>query len=741
MSVFRRSNALRRGNESVDGAQRFVSVSALERFLPNRANRWWWLGGTVVAVVLTFLSLPATFQRRVPDVAATERAREVARKNTIPIYTRDESELVHAQVFFRRVQDVLDIPRLTPEERIEALNRLPLTRFYLSNIPIETLLQNRSYFAEIERHTLDILERLLSRSIVLGGYGAGSLRAELAAYFDPKYTTQWSDVDSMTILIQPEQRIVPISELLTWEDSFVEAQRLARTLPLDASFSEESQQAIRSLVLALCRPFIRPNLFFNAEATRAAQQVNADAVPMVFRSTQQRPIRMFFGTFVVIALVAIVSGLFISSQPALVFRNYRPLAAWGVILFAALVLLYFGTRIVLRQRDVDYPILVVPVALAASLASILMGIGYGAFSTVFLSAIAGLMTGVSSPTSTAQMWTLVGSGLVAAYTMSDVHNRRDIVLAGFYVTLATAFGVFGVTLIQGDTPGKETLLLVLWAFASGLIVTASVPGVLPPFEYLSGTATDMELLELTDMNHPLLLEMQQVAPGTFNHSLNVGRLAEGAAEVIGTNALLARVGSLFHDIGKMKAPSYFIENQEGGTNPHDRLSPNVSAQVLIAHVEDGIEMAKEHKLPRAVIDLIPQHHGTSLIRFFYHKAAEHGDVVDESAFRYPGPKPQTKVGAILLLADSIEAAANARFKHITGLTPRDCENHVASIIHQHQSDGQLDECDLTQNDLRVIAESFQRMLLGMYHSRIDYPKETPLPALSDEVRPSDATPV
>jgi len=695
----------------------------------------------VVALVLTGLSLPATFHRRVPDVVATERAREIARKNTIPIYTRDDSELVHAQAFFQRVQDVLDIPHLQPQERIEALNRLPLTRFYLSNIPTETLLRYRPYFAEIERHTLDILERLLSRSIVLGGYGTGSLRAELAAYFDPQYTTRWPDVDSMTILIQPEQRIAPISELLTWEEAFVEAQRLARTLPLDPSLSPETQEAIRTLVLALCRPFIRPNLSFNAEATRAAQETNANAVPIVYRSTRQRPIRTVLGTFFIIALIALVSGLFISSQPSLVFRNYRPLATLGVILLAAVALLYFGTRIVLRQRDVDYPILVVPVALSASLASILMGAGYGVFSTVFLSAIAGLMSGVSSPTSTAQMWTLLSSGLVAAYMMSDVHHRRDIILAGFYVTLATTFSVFGVTLVQGDLSGKETLLLVLWAFAAGLIVTASIPGVLPPFEYLSGTATDMELLELTDMNHPLLLEMQQVAPGTFNHSLNVARLAEGAAEVIGANTLLARVGSLFHDIGKMKAPAYFIENQEGGENPHDRLSPAVSAQVLIAHVTDGIEMAKEHKLPAPVVDLIPQHHGTSLIRYFYHKAAEHGDVVDEAAFRYPGPKPQTKVGAILLLADSIEAAANARFKHLSALTPRDCKNHVESIIHQHQSDGQLDECDLTQNDLRVIAESFQRMLLGMYHSRIDYPKETPLPPFSDEERPSDATPV
>lgn len=722
---------MRRLPEPKREIRRPTSPNALERFLPSRQNYGWWLGGGAAVVVLTFLALPATFQRRVPDIPATERAREVARKNTLPIYIRDDTELAHAQTFFRRVQEVLDIPRLTPQERIEALQRLPLTRFYLSHIPIETLLENRPYFAEIERHTLDILERILSRAVVLGGYGPGSLRAELAAYFDPKYTTQWPDVDSMTILVQPEGRILPISELLTWEDAFVEAQRMARTLPLDSSLPPETQETLRSLVLALCRPFIRPNLFFNAEATRNAQEVNANAVPTIYRSTQQRPIRMFLGTLSVVGVLVGISGLFFSSQPAGFFRNARPWMALGATLSLGVGLLYVGTRtVMLRPGGVEYPILVVPVALASSLASILMGVGYGVFSTLFLSAIAGLMSGVTAPTSTAQMWTLLSSGLVAAYTMSGVHSRWDIILAGFYTTVATTFGVFGVTLAQGESSGQELLLFVLWAFVSGLIVTASVPGMLPPLEYLSGTATDMELLELTDMNHPLLLEMQRVAPGTFNHSLNVARLAEAAAEEIGANALLARVGALFHDIGKIKAPEYFIENQEGGPNPHDRLSPHVSAKVLIAHVEDGIEMAKLHKLPRPVIDLIPQHHGTSLIRYFYHKAAEHGDVVNEADFRYPGPKPQTKIGAILLLADSLEAAANARFKHVVGLTSRDCENHVASILHQHQSDGQLDECDLTQNDLRRVGESFQRMLLGMYHSRIDYPKET-LPRPSD----------
>ncbi|MBM3216061.1 HDIG domain-containing protein [Candidatus Poribacteria bacterium] len=715
--------------------------SRIARFLPRRENGVWWFAGVVLVIATTFVLLPASFRRSVPDMAATDRAQQVARRNTTPVYTLDQSELTRAEALFDRIQDILDIPGLTIEERTQALEDFPLTKYYLNDVEVDTLLEHSVHFAAVKRHTLDVVSSTLSRGVVIGGYGAGSLRAELAAYFDPELTTQWHDVESMTIHVLPDDRIVPIREALVWEDAIVEVTRLVLAIDFGPSIDPETAEALRELIESLCRPLIRPNLYYNEQATRDLQETNAASVPVAYRSTHQRPLGLWLGTFLLAAMVAILTALFASTQPRLTSRNFRPIAALGVVLAGALLLLYFGTRVVLRQRDVDYPILVIPVSIAASVASILMGSTTGGFVTVFLTAAAGMMSGITAPTSVPQTWVLLVSGFSASYAMSDIHHRRDVVYAGIWVSVATMIAVLGVALLPGDVATKEMLRLVLWALASGLIVTASVPGVLPPLEYLSATVTDMELLELTDQNHPLLVRMQSVAPGTYNHSLNVARLAEGAAEAIGANSLLARTGALFHDIGKMTSPEYFIENQEGGPNPHDRLSPTLSARVLIAHVTDGIEMAKEHKLPRAIIDLIPQHHGTSLIRFFYHKAAAHGDVVNEAEFRYPGPKPHDKVGAILLLADSIEAAANARFKNAPGLTHRDCENHVASIINQHLLDGQLDECDLTQNDLRVISSNYQRMLLGMYHSRIDYPSGASPPKPADESREPHAIPV
>jgi putative nucleotidyltransferase with HDIG domain len=687
------------------------------RFLPQRENRVWWLTGVAAALLLSFAALPATFERRILDQAATERAREIARRNTPPIYTLDTSELTRARELFRRIQDVLEIPALTPEERAEALTRFPLTGYYLGDVSIPALLEQADRFALLRNQTLRILEQLLPRGIVVGGYGEGSFRAELSAYFDPRYTTQWQDVESMSLRVLPDRRY-QVSDTLDWEGAIQEMQRLVRTVPLSATLDPETATAVRGLLQRLCRPFIRPNLFFNPDATARAQERNAAAVEPIQRPLHERPLSVWAGTLLLVALLGVLGGLFFASYVRYPTRDYRPVLALGVILLGATVLLYFGTRFDLRTKGVEYPVLVAPVATAAALSSILIGLQFGVFSTLFLTLVATLMGGMEASSAVPQVWVLLGSGLAATFTMAEVHHRRDIVVSGLYVCIAATLLTFGVMLLQGRTLGWE----LASAAVAGLVVAAVVPGLLQPLESLSGTATDMELLELADMNHPLLLQLQKVAPGTFNHSLNVSRLAEAAAEAIGANTLLARVGAYYHDIGKINYAQYFIENQEGGPNPHDRLSPTMSARVLIAHVKEGIELAREHRLPRAIVDLIPHHHGTSLMRVFYAKAAEHGDLVQEAEFRYPGPKPQSKVGAIMMLADSIEAAATAEFKRLSALSHRDCETLVSDVMNRYVLDGQLGECDLTLNDLRLLSASFQRTLLAMYHSRVEYPK-------------------
>ncbi|MCX7979367.1 MAG: HDIG domain-containing protein, partial [Bdellovibrionaceae bacterium] len=266
---------------------------------------------------------------------------------------------------------------------------------------------------------------------------------------------------------------------------------------------------------------------------------------------------------------------------------------------------------------------------------------------------------------------------------------------------------------------------IIWGPAAGLVgglfSSFIAMNFTPILESLFNYTTDIKLLELSNLNHPLLKEMIVKAPGTYHHSMMVGNMVEAAAEEIGANPLLAKVMSYYHDIGKVEHANYFIENQKPGSNPHDHISPFMSKTLLIAHVKDGVELGMKHKLGKPIIDGIVQHHGTTLISYFYNKAvdqAEEGSEVPEDEFRYPGPKPQFKEAALVMLADSIEAAARS----LDEPTPARLQNIVANIIQRKFSDGQLDECNLSLKELSKIEAAFVRILLGVYHQRIDYPK-------------------
>ncbi|MBI3332718.1 MAG: HDIG domain-containing protein [Candidatus Omnitrophica bacterium] len=261
----------------------------------------------------------------------------------------------------------------------------------------------------------------------------------------------------------------------------------------------------------------------------------------------------------------------------------------------------------------------------------------------------------------------------------------------------------------------------LAALGGGFLSSLIAFCLLPLCESLFGLITDVTLLELSDLNHPLLKELSVKAPGTYHHSLIVANLAEAACEVVGADSLLARVGCYFHDIGKLVHPEYFVENQPPDASRHDPLTPSMSSLVILSHVKEGIKLAQRYRLNQAIIDFIPGHHGTGLIYYFYRRALE--EVEDESLlkeerFRYPGPKPHTRETAVALLADSSEAATRA----LREKSPARIEEVVRRIINNKFIDGQLDECDLTLRNLHQIAGAFLRVLAGIYHSRIEYPK-------------------
>jgi putative nucleotidyltransferase with HDIG domain len=255
----------------------------------------------------------------------------------------------------------------------------------------------------------------------------------------------------------------------------------------------------------------------------------------------------------------------------------------------------------------------------------------------------------------------------------------------------------------------------------GIFAAVLAMGSIPLLEGPFGLITAMKLIELSNPNQPLLRKLQVEAPGTYYHSIMVGNLAEAGTEAVGGNSLLARVGAYYHDIGKTKRPYFFVDNQFGAENPHDKLAPGLSALIISSHVRDGIELAREHRVPEAIVNFIREHHGTMLISFFYQKAlqADTGDGVVEADFRYDGPKPQSKETAIVMLADASEATTRT-LKHPT---PQAIEQVVRKIIKDRLSDGQLDESNLTLKELDVVAKTFTRVLTGAFHQRIEYPEQ------------------
>jgi hypothetical protein len=319
------------------------------------------------------------------------------------------------------------------------------------------------------------------------------------------------------------------------------------------------------------------------------------------------------------------------------------------------------------------------------------------------------------------LYSLLG-GVVGAHGVRQCQDRGTIYLAGLKLCVVNGAMAISFQLLNDTILSMQTVYGLSFALVGGLVNAAVVIGIIPVLETLFQYTTDIKLLELTNLHAPLLRDLMIKAPGTYHHSVVVGSMAEAAAEAINANPLLARVASYYHDIGKLGKPQYFIENAANGENRHDRLSPNMSALILISHVKEGVELAREHHLGRPILDIIRQSHGTALITFFYQKAktmaAPEAQNIRERDFRYPGPKPQTREAGLVMLADCVEAASRT----LADPTPARIQGMVQKIINNIFIDGQLDECELTLKNLHEIARSFNRILCAIHHQRIDYPE-------------------
>jgi putative nucleotidyltransferase with HDIG domain len=356
----------------------------------------------------------------------------------------------------------------------------------------------------------------------------------------------------------------------------------------------------------------------------------------------------------------------------------------------------------------------VPIATGAMFVTLL----FDFHTAITFSFIISLLTGFWLQDPLYPIYTFAGS-LTAAFSVIRCKKRSSLLRGGLYIIIANITLVMILLLAQGELFTALAGNAVIFAIFSGMTVSAIVSLLLPLLEYVFKITTDISLLELLDLNQPLMKTLMITAPGTYHHSVIVGNLVEAAAEGVGVNPLLARVSSYYHDIGKIKMPEYFVENQSMAPSKHDKLTPHMSSMIITNHVKEGVELAKQAKLPQSIIDIIRQHHGNAVITYFFQKAKEldqdKSPAIDE--YKYPGPKPQTRVAALVMMADAVEASSRV----LNDPTPARITALVDKIINHIFLDGQLDECELTLKDISEIKKRFIYILTGIFHKRIDYP--------------------
>ncbi len=354
--------------------------------------------------------------------------------------------------------------------------------------------------------------------------------------------------------------------------------------------------------------------------------------------------------------------------------------------------------------------------------SIALAVAIDAPLSALVTVLAGLAMGYTDNTSLALTTYVVIGGLVGVLSLKWAERKYRLLWSGIYVALSNVVVVLSFALSGGETDTLQLAQFLVAAIANGVLSAGLASFGFFAAHVLLGHTSSLQLLELAQPSQPVLHDLLQRAPGTYHHSLMVSSLAEQAAEQIGADALLVRVGGLYHDVGKMLQPEYFIENQQSGSNGHDQLDPQNSAQIIIGHVKKGLDLARKQGLPREVHAFIAEHHGTTLVRFFYHEAVERAGgsaQVDEAAFRYPGPRPRSKEAALVMLADGCEATVRAENPDSIEATTK----IVEGIIMDRVNSGELDDSGLTVRELNVIRDTFVRMFQGALHRRVKYPKE------------------
>ncbi len=636
-----------------------------------------------------------------------------------------------------------------------------------SNTPLY-FTENTSAYAKVEQALLDFekmtvqnetlaVDSIASRSGI--STGAVSVLADMpvarrSQFMRPLITTLLSfqkrlyDVGFINI----SHTMIKTPEVIVRVNTTTEKVVSGLSLVDSTQFRERAQTVFREdfgsqetmVAGELLRKMMVPNLLYSNELTQMARQLPSQTIPRtigivkanetivrkgervtemtllklqsyedtrLLQSENRYSIVPFIGNVAHVGLIITLIVLFFYFIRKKIFLDNWQVAAIGFC-FVVVTLMAWGTMNINSLLPLKYLILLPTISM---LIAIIFDSRTAFYTTVTLALV---VAGVRANDYETAFVLLIG-GAFANYTVRDLRSRTQMFksIGSMLVGYAVAIAGFG---LQHGTELKELSEQLALASINAIVSPLLTFGVLFIIERVFNITSDLRLLEYDNMNHPLLLELSEKAPGTYQHTLTIARLAESAARAIDGNPILAKAGAYFHDIGKIAKAEYFVENQLNIGNKHDRLSPLKSAAIIRNHVEDGIELGRAYGLPQRILDFIPMHHGTMLIKYFYVKALEDsrnkGTIVNEDDFRYPGPKPKSREAAIIMLADSVEALSRT----LDSSTPEELEQAIDSIIKERLLDGQFDECDLTMRELERIKQAFIRNLRGMRHQRIKY---------------------
>jgi cyclic-di-AMP phosphodiesterase PgpH len=670
------------------------------------------------------------------DVQATEDARKQARKLAVAIYEQDPQPLEQLQA--KLVNDVSQLVATDDLKTVSAVwdeFRLPLAE----GTPEPTPEERQQQFTKF-------------REALTGEGALDAFKATIADVFKPLEQNglldalpRDFDANAQKIAVRPKgqkgfEPEVAVSDVLMESAASQLQKSLEKKLP---------SLEVSGRVFAFLRPKLPVTLKLNEEATRAEQDKAAEAVKPQTKLYPPGSVLAHGGEQIAepgLALLTLEHNAMLAERPVAA-RIAHSLAVFGMYLalytlcgfyiyyreprigndlsrLATLLMLVVltVTLMVIASRD-DWRAEVVPLLLFG----MTIAIAYGQELALLLAAAITLVGVEAISPNLGNAIVLLATTAGAILLLRRVRSRSKLLTVGFVAAGVAVFTTLGIGTMAGQPAVpviKSALMCGLWAIIAGSLMTC----LLPIVERIFGVQTDLSLIELGDPAHPLLQELIRRAPGTYNHSITVASLGEAAAEAIGARGLLVRVGAYFHDIGKMLKPGYFVENQGQGDNRHQSLMPAMSTLVIIAHVKDGADLARQNKIPEPIIDFIQQHHGTTLVEYFYRQASERSlkgndidgsNVVDESSFRYPGPKPQTKEAGVLMLADAVESASRV----LVEPTPGRIENLVEELSRKRLLDGQFDECGLTLEEVHQIGASLVKSLTAVYHGRVKYPDQ------------------